>query len=66
VSPLAYTREGWVPPWREGLEQRVCVECSKLVVAITMTRSTCHHCTVKLGVKPEEPPPELQLEIPLF
>jgi hypothetical protein len=74
--PLVYTAEGWIPPWREGLPQIVCANPEHLepdgkryrIVAITATRGYCRRCTVKLGVAPEDPPPEqqLELEIPLF
>lgn len=65
---LAYTAEGWVPPWKPGLAQRACVSCGRVVVEITQTRGHCRPCTVKHGVAPEAPPPEeqLELEIPLF
>jgi hypothetical protein len=66
--PLVYTREGFIPPWKPGLAQVHCAnrECATLVVAITRTRGFCAACTRKLGVKPEDPPAEEQLEIPLF
>jgi hypothetical protein len=62
---LVYTREGWTPPWREGLAHAACVACGRVVVEITRTRGHCKPCTVKLGVAPEVFEPE-QLEIPLF
>lgn len=66
MSPMDYTDAGWQAPWKPGLAQRACVACGRVVVEITMTRLNCRPCTVKHGVAPEPPEPELQLEIPLF
>lgn len=59
MSPLDYSADGWIPPWRPGLAIGVCAagdECGSRpphrFVAITLSEDGfCVTCAVKRGRK---------------